>query len=133
MSFNAWPSCADVIEEKFVEEQAPNNWPKLLEALDKAGQDITVFSIYVDRGDDNLFDPDDLQTLDEIWEAVQKEFLGNTDMELSMGYFEDDEGGSRGNEIDYGEYFYVSNYEVFKPKAEQFKDKVQHKQWVSWG
>lgn len=129
MSYDAYPNCANVVEQGFVAEQAPNNWPQLLDAVETAGEDFTSLAILIDG---NIFSLDEEEAMQALWEAVQKEFQSNTDMELSIGYFDAEDGG-RGNEIDDGAYFYVSNYETFKPKAEQFRDKIKHRQWVVWG
>lgn len=132
MSYDAYPNCADVVEQGFVAEQAPNNWPQLLNVVEKAGEDVASLAMFIDREDDNIFNLDEEEAVLALWEEVQIEFQNNTDMELSIGYF-DAENGGRGNGIDGGAYFYVSNYETFKPKAEQFRDKVEHLQWVNWG
>ena len=132
MSYDAYPNCADTVEQSFVREQAPNNWPKLLEVLEDAGQDIEVLANIIDLDINDFLSPTEEKAVRELWYKIQMEFQSNTDMELSIGYFDAEDGG-RGNEIDGGAFFYVSNYEIFKPKAEQFRNKVQHKQWVTWG
>lgn len=133
MSYNAWPACADVVGIEFVQEQAPKAWAELNVFVGKHKITIDDIAVYIDRDYDiDSLESEEHDTLMALWEAIQKEFQDNTDMELSMGYFEP-EASSRANEIDNGAYFYVSNYEVFKPKAEQFKDKVQHKQWITFG
>ena len=132
MSYDAYPNCADVVSREFVIQQAPKSWMKLQDVLGEAEQSIATFAVYIDTSDDNLFSDDEMETLDGIWEKLQKEFKNNTDMVLGIGWF-DDEEPSRGNDLEGGVYFHVSDYKVLKPKAEQFRSEIEHKLWVTFG
>lgn len=120
---------ADVIEESFIEEVAPNELAKFKKALEDEEVDFDDFA-------SRLYDLTDFTDInDEVYgamEELQSQFEDVTGLKLDLNYHNSEDEGSRYDDIE-GAFWSVRGVYTLTPAGQKYLDKIQRCHYVIFG
>ena len=131
MSSSNYGQSADTVSIDFVKEQCPETFEALNQILSDADVSLDDFFVakYFDGDYETCNDNFETEDIDKVYEALKADFIEKTGLGLLTVYHDAEE---RSDELDGGS-FAVDGVYVLSEAGEKHKDKIEHKEWTTWG
>ena len=131
MSSSNYGCSADTVTLDFVKEQCPGQFEALSQILSETDVSFDDFFLaqYFDGDYENINDNVEPEIIDGVYEVLKKAFIEKTGLVLFTVYHDAEE---RSDELDGGS-FAVDGVYVLSEAGKKFKDKIEHKEWTTFG
>ena len=136
MSIGYAGACSDVVEQRCVQEQCPNEFQALLDTI-RSVEPMTLESFAKENEyswDYNDYHLDDkaIHTLQSALDVLKKAFRKKTGLILELGYHDKENDGDRYDDVE-GVIWYVSGAWKRTAAGKKWEEEIIHAHWVMLG